>query len=83
MLVLDVKGDMTAKLPGEPLLVAPQDRRSLVWDLQPRTANFLRSADRAGVVIASVTAGTFEIARFGIWITAKCARIGTICGSST
>jgi hypothetical protein len=31
VLVLDVKGDMTAKLPGEPLLVAPQDRRSLVW----------------------------------------------------
>ena len=33
VLVLDVKGDMTAKLPGEPLLVAPQDRRSLVWDV--------------------------------------------------
>ncbi len=33
VLVLDVKGDMTAKLPGEPLLVAPQDQRSLVWDV--------------------------------------------------
>jgi hypothetical protein len=33
VLVLDVKGDMTAKLPGEPMLVAPQDRRSLVWDV--------------------------------------------------
>ena len=33
VLVLDVKGDMTAGLPGEPLLVAPQDRRSLVWDV--------------------------------------------------
>ncbi len=33
VLVLDVKGDMTAKLPGEPLLIAPQDRRSLVWDV--------------------------------------------------
>jgi type IV secretory pathway TraG/TraD family ATPase VirD4 len=31
VLVLDVKGDMMAKLPGEPLLVAPQDQRSLVW----------------------------------------------------
>lgn len=31
VLVLDVKGDMTAGLPGEPLLIAPQDRRSLVW----------------------------------------------------
>ena len=33
VLVLDVKGDMMAKLPGEPLLVAPQDHRSLVWDV--------------------------------------------------
>src|SRR5262245_32658370 len=33
VLVLDVKGDMTAGLPGEPLLVAPQDQRSLVWSL--------------------------------------------------
>jgi hypothetical protein len=33
VLVLDVKGDTTAGLPGEPLLVAPQDRRSLVWDV--------------------------------------------------
>jgi len=33
VLVLDVKGDMTAGLPGEPLLVAPQDGRSLVWDV--------------------------------------------------
>jgi hypothetical protein len=33
VLVLDVKGDMTAGLPGDPLLVAPQDRRSLVWDV--------------------------------------------------
>ncbi len=33
VLVLDVKGDMTAGLPGEPLLIAPQDQRSLVWDV--------------------------------------------------
>ena len=33
VLVLDVKGDMTAGLPGEPLLVAPQDQRSLEWDV--------------------------------------------------
>jgi|SRR5581483_7352142 len=33
VLVLDVKGDMMAKLPGEPLLIAPQDQRSLVWDV--------------------------------------------------
>jgi len=33
VLVIDVKGDMTAKLPGEPLLVAPQDQRSLVWNV--------------------------------------------------
>jgi hypothetical protein len=33
VLVLDVKGDMTAKLPGEALLVAPQDQRSLVWNV--------------------------------------------------
>ena len=33
VLVLDVKGDMTAGLPGEPLLIAPQDLRSLVWDV--------------------------------------------------
>ena len=33
VLVLDVKGDMTAGLPGEPLLMAPQDQRSLVWDV--------------------------------------------------
>jgi hypothetical protein len=33
VLVLDVKGAMTAGLPGEPLLVGPQDRRSLVWDV--------------------------------------------------
>lgn len=35
MLVLDTKGDMMAGLPaqGAPLLVAPHDRRSLVWDV--------------------------------------------------
>ncbi len=33
VLVLDVKGDMTAGLPGEPQLLAPQDQRSLVWDV--------------------------------------------------
>jgi hypothetical protein len=33
VLVLDVKGEMTAGLPGNPLLIAPQDRRSLVWDV--------------------------------------------------
>lgn len=32
VLVLDVKGDMTARLPGEPVLIAPQDARSVVWD---------------------------------------------------
>ena len=33
VLVIDVKGDMTEKLPGAPLLIAPQDARSLVWDI--------------------------------------------------
>jgi len=35
VLVLDTKGDMMGGLPalGEPLLVAPHDRRSLVWDI--------------------------------------------------
>lgn len=35
VLVLDTKGDMMAGLPGQPapLLVAPHDRRSLVWDI--------------------------------------------------
>jgi Type IV secretion-system coupling protein DNA-binding domain len=33
VLVIDVKGDMTATLPGDPLLVAPQDAHSLVWDV--------------------------------------------------
>jgi Type IV secretion-system coupling protein DNA-binding domain len=35
VLVLDTKGDMMAGLPGDPgpLLVAPHDRRSLVWDV--------------------------------------------------
>ncbi len=33
VLVIDVKGDMTATLPGAPLLIAPQDRRSLIWDV--------------------------------------------------
>ena len=35
LLVLDTKGDMMGGLPalGEPLLVAPHDRRSLVWDV--------------------------------------------------
>jgi len=33
VLVIDVKGDMTAGLHGNPLLVAPQDARSLVWDI--------------------------------------------------
>ncbi|WP_419914625.1 type IV secretion system DNA-binding domain-containing protein [Hoeflea sp.] len=33
VLVLDTKGDMMAGLPGNPLLVAPHDRRSLVWDV--------------------------------------------------
>jgi len=35
VLVLDTKGDMMAALPGDPgpLLVAPHDERSLVWDV--------------------------------------------------
>lgn len=35
VLVLDTKGDMMAGLPGQPspLLVAPHDSRSLVWDI--------------------------------------------------
>ncbi|SDT08597.1 Type IV secretion-system coupling protein DNA-binding domain-containing protein [Bradyrhizobium canariense] len=35
VLVLDTKGDMMGGLPaeGEPLLVAPHDKRSLVWDI--------------------------------------------------
>ena len=33
VLVIDVKGDMTATLPGEPLLIAPQDQRSMIWDV--------------------------------------------------
>jgi hypothetical protein len=35
VLVLDTKGDMMGGLPsqGDPLLVAPHDRRSLVWDI--------------------------------------------------
>lgn len=34
--------------------------------LQKRTASFLREADRLGVPIASVTTGTFELARLGL-----------------
>lgn len=33
VIVLDVKGDMTASLPGDPVLIAPQDARSAVWDV--------------------------------------------------
>lgn len=35
VLVLDTKGDLMASLPadGDPLLLAPHDRRSLVWDI--------------------------------------------------
>lgn len=33
VLVLDTKGDMTATMPTEPALVAPQDERSFVWDV--------------------------------------------------
>jgi hypothetical protein len=33
ILVLDTKGDMTASLPGEPVLIAPQDARSSVWSV--------------------------------------------------
>lgn len=33
VIVLDVKGDMTASLPGDLVLIAPQDARSAVWDV--------------------------------------------------
>lgn len=33
VLVLDTKGDMTATMPTESALVAPQDERSFVWDV--------------------------------------------------
>jgi len=33
MLVLDTKGDMTERLPGEITLIAPQDARSAIWDI--------------------------------------------------
>ncbi len=32
-LVIDIKGDMTSNLPGDPILIAPQDARSAVWDI--------------------------------------------------
>ncbi|MEO0879929.1 MAG: type IV secretion system DNA-binding domain-containing protein, partial [Pseudomonadota bacterium] len=32
-LVIDIKGDMTSDLPGDPILIAPQDARSAVWDI--------------------------------------------------
>ncbi|NJO34270.1 MAG: type IV secretion system DNA-binding domain-containing protein [Rhodospirillales bacterium] len=31
VMVLDIKGDMTAGLPGRPILLAPHDARSWVW----------------------------------------------------
>ncbi len=33
VLILDTKGDMTATLTNDPVLVAPQDSRSLIWDV--------------------------------------------------
>lgn len=33
MLILDTKGDMTERLPGEITLIAPQDKRSAVWNI--------------------------------------------------
>lgn len=33
VLVLDTKGDMMAGLLGAPMLIAPHDRRSLMWDI--------------------------------------------------
>lgn len=33
VLVLDTKGDMTAALPDDPALIAPQDARSFVWNV--------------------------------------------------
>lgn len=33
VLVLDTKGDMTASLPGDPALIAPQDARSFIWNV--------------------------------------------------
>ncbi len=33
VLILDTKGDMTATLPYDPVLVAPQDERSFCWDV--------------------------------------------------
>ncbi len=33
VLVLDTKGDMTAALPNDPALIAPQDARSFVWNV--------------------------------------------------
>tara|TARA_R100000365_G_C2735630_1_gene65024 strand:+ start:7 stop:1263 length:1257 start_codon:yes stop_codon:yes gene_type:complete len=33
LLVLDTKGDMTAGLPGDIVLLAPQDARSAAWDI--------------------------------------------------
>jgi Type IV secretion-system coupling protein DNA-binding domain len=33
MILLDAKGDMTSGLPGEFLLLAPQDERSYIWQL--------------------------------------------------
>lgn len=33
MLVLDTKGDMTERLPGDITLIAPQDARSAIWDI--------------------------------------------------
>jgi len=33
LLILDTKGDMMAGLPGDPILIAPHDSRSLVWDI--------------------------------------------------
>lgn len=33
VLILDTKGDMTATIPSDPVLIAPQDERSFCWDV--------------------------------------------------
>lgn len=56
VLVIDVKGDMTATLPGAPLLIAPQDRRSLTWDV----ARDCRTKQAARELAARIIPGSHD-----------------------
>ena len=75
VLVIDVKGDMTEKLPGAPLLIAPQDARELANRLIPVSQDPMWSESAREILV--VCLATLMATKGVDWTWSDLHKIGT------